>query len=679
LNYHEQMLQEYHAREAEGSHSLLSSAWSRGRKKQTEPELIVQDLIEIMGATRNLVRIHGVPQGTQIKLTSLEIAPGASTFGYKPSDLDDWGEPLILLDKCVYEMCPEKDILDAYCGIAIHEAGHLWNSKELMQIWELRAKNEETAAGLKHMENLLEDDRIERIERERSPGFAPYVQRLINVLFVEQEVGKSLRNFDSLPDIDKARSLIFGMVRAPLLVEEEHKKFKLVNGKCPYADINGIMDKVPETVDEVFHYAKLLHEYLQEQHQDYKDTADSEEKMKKLSKEDQQRVKDQMEADKKDAEMKEKQEALEELMKQFQKQFGGKTAEEISKALEEGEDFQELREELEKLAKDKKELESREGRMGENEVNNSMKRLSERENLELDEVIALVKAELDRLEIHHMQHIDMDRRSVVIHPRPTDYGTAMYNNALDQVRGHVNRMRNAFRFRLGDKTYNEYERPQGRVHQRRLSQVHSTNKIFKTSRTVRQKGIAICLLVDESGSMGRCWQDCNGSGKAETAFRITTLIAQALKGMDGIELEIYSYNSCGEDHKDSLLSYLYGKRNPNMASLGAYRQGDGYMNYDNMAIDTAADLFVKNTVNTNRVMLMMSDGCPNGHYYGGPTADNLTAKAAKNVEKKGISFLHIAIDEYDNSMFPKSIKFLDMNDLINRMRILITQIVKKAT
>jgi nitric oxide reductase activation protein len=104
------------------------------------------------------------------------------------------------------------------------------------------------------------------------------------------------------------------------------------------------------------------------------------------------------------------------------------------------------------------------------------------------------------------------------------------------------------------------------------------------------------------------------------------------------------------------------------------------MNYDHQAIKTAADLFKKNTENDNRLMIVMSDGQPNGSNYGGEEAQELTKKTALDVEKRGIEILHIAIEDFDNRcMFKNSLQFTDIPELMNDMRRLITKIIKRAT
>jgi hypothetical protein len=272
-----------------------------------------------------------------------------------------------------------------------------------------------------------------------------------------------------------------------------------------------------------------------------------------------------------------------------------------------------------------------------------------------------------------------ERRTLVIHPVPTKELQATYKTGVDAVRGQINRMRNVFRLRLGTRKYSENELVEGRLHRRRIGHAAVTDRVFQRKYTKVDRGISICLLLDESGSMGHVYNlTADGGNRAEVALKVAILIAESLKKVPGVELEIYSYASCGTSDQDCLIKYLYGKCNPNTASIAGYREGA--QNYDHMAIKTAGDLFVENTTNDNRLMIVLSDGAPCGYMYGGRAANAATRKEVEKLEKRGIYVLNVAIESFaSESMFKNVIRFLDLPDLTRRMRQLITRIIKDAT
>ena len=79
-------------------------------------------------------------------------------------------------------------------------------------------------------------------------------------------------------------------------------------------------------------------------------------------------------------------------------------------------------------------------------------------------------------------------------------------------------------------------------------------------------------------------------------------------------------------------------------------------------------------------MLVLSDGEPCGYHYGGEWARGKTKESVDNLERQGIKVMQIAIASFDSeSMFQNVVRFLDLPDLINQMRRLITKVVQSAS
>jgi len=301
--------------------------------------------------------------------------------------------------------------------------------------------------------------------------------------------------------------------------------------------------------------------------------------------------------------------------------------------------------------------------------------------LDVDESVELAKATEDRLEFGEEWKAGMPRRTVITHPKPTGGARKRFDAAMAEVKGYVARTKALFAFRLGKRQYTQRERAEGRLDRTRLARAQNSNRIFKTSYTREDKGLAVCLLLDESGSMGGVWVDRDGKisrSAASKALQIAAMFASALKGVPGVELEVYSYGSCGPDEKDCLVKYLYGKQNPELASVGGYK--GSCQNYDHIAIRTAGDLFVQNTRNDNRLMIVLSDGAPAGHCYGGSEARRATRDEVQRNKKRGIQTVQVAIQNFrSEDMFEHVIRFTDFATLIAKMRGLLTKVVKQIT
>jgi hypothetical protein len=683
--------------------SLLSSAWSRGRQQKTMAEDVVRELIEIRTSVHNLLKVHGLPARTRVELAAIKGA-GKGCAGF--DDQENFLNPFILLDKAIYSEVSSAEVLDVYCGVAIHEAGHIWNTRELFKVLQSTSTD-----SIRLWINLLEDGRIERIEKERSPGFAAYIQAATRALFENKELGSGIDAWDDSSDMDRVRMLIFSFLRCPHLLTEEIKIWKSMTGFSVYDDLRKMLRAMPKTELEVAELAKEIDEYYRKvtksldklTDDDAKTVAGDGDPSSEGSEESSAGGDKDADSESTDPTSREIMEALQRIRKHHKQREADKTEaevveekkrEEITESEKVGErtpdsaertdgkdDKAEKRAKKHRKALDKI-AENREGRFGELEIDRMLRRFGTvTEGLDLSESDALASFESERMTLgddwsNPDGDAELTRKTVIVHPVAKDKeNAARYKNAYDEVKDHVAKMRNVFRLRLGERNFTETERQEGRLHRRMIGRAMSTNRIFKRDYKRVAKGMSLCLVLDESGSMGSVGYTKTGDDRAGHALRVAVLIAEALKPVHGIDLEVYSYASCGENDKDNLVKYLYGKSNPDTASIGGY--SSGCQNYDHVALKTAGDLFIENTDNDNRLMIVLSDGQPCGYDYGGRGARLATKNAVDDLERRGVKVLNVAIASFDSeSMFKNVIRFLDMPDLINKMRCLVTNLVK---
>jgi len=701
----------------------LSSVWARPRTKHAEADKSVQDMLEILGAVHNLLKIHGLPRETKVGLAMLGHM-GAGCAGFE--DLPNFRNPFIRLDKAVYEDCDADEIMNVYCGIGLHEASHIIHSREIYD----RMRTEKNK-GLRAMwEGLLEDERIEELAKKESPGYAPYLHATKRALFEKKQLGNAFDKWDELPDRDRTLAVIFSFIRCPYLFTDEAKKFTTLSGVCVYEELKKVLDKMPDTEKDVARLGGRLEKFWNSLIKDEKDShgKSDEELVKEMmgtpgagggsgegsegegsegsggggdpseeesensdeggepkteeeaTEEVKERRERQAEADKQDGEHAGTMEEIEKIAKELNR-HGSKSSEEATrKSVHKGTAEEEKL--SKKLSKEEDKIDGRGERFGLIDLKQMMDRMEAVSSpLSTEEAAALAKAENERMEFGKTWDSregggssSEDRRTVIVHPVADANSTHRYNMAKAEVKGHIQKMKNVFQFRLGTKVFKETELAEGRIHRKMLSRGMSTNRIFTRSSTRTDKGISLCLLLDNSGSMG----SVSHSHKARNVLTTAVTIAEALKGVPGVELEVYSFDSCGGSHEDCYIKYLYGKNNPKIEGIGHY--GNGGNNYDHMAIRTATDLFIKNTTNSNRMMIVMSDGQPCGMDYGGYDALRATKKSVQDAEKKGIYTMQVAIDSVcSEEMFKHFVTFTDMNDLIKRMRKLITRVIKRTT
>jgi hypothetical protein len=310
--------------------------------------------------------------------------------------------------------------------------------------------------------------------------------------------------------------------------------------------------------------------------------------------------------------------------------------------------------------------------------------------LDLDRVLTRaseIHHPLDRQETRALERLDRERsadgdlwewgserKTVITRPLADDEDRRRYDEAWEVVRTQVAAMRAVFRLRLGARVRHQHELAAGRLDRRRLACALLTDRIYRRTNVTSEGGLAVCLLLDESGSMSQ-----GEPSRGEVALQATVLVVEALKAVPGIELEVYSHSSCGQSDRDCLVRCLYGRENLSPAAIGSY--SPKRENYDHQAILTAAKLFVRNTTNLNRIMLVLSDGAPAGKDYEGESAVRMTRQAVEAVRRRGIRVLNVAICDYHSeTIFGRHVvKYTDLDRLVSDMRTLITRIIRQAT
>ena len=163
----------------------------------------------------------------------------------------------------------------------------------------------------------------------------------------------------------------------------------------------------------------------------------------------------------------------------------------------------------------------------------------------------------------------------------------------------------------------------------------------------------------------------------EVALQAAVLLTESLKGIGGIELEVYAHTSCKDQEQDCLVRYLFGRKNPVPAAIGSYSPKSS--NYDHQAILTAARLFEENTVSPRRLMLVVSDGFPSGTGYEGEPAIAATRESVAKVRRRGMGILNIAVDDFrSEDIFGGSnvVKFVDLGRMVSDLRNLMVRIVR---
>tara|TARA_R100000697_G_scaffold112101_1_gene129519 strand:- start:346 stop:1626 length:1281 start_codon:yes stop_codon:yes gene_type:complete len=251
--------------------------------------------------------------------------------------------------------------------------------------------------------------------------------------------------------------------------------------------------------------------------------------------------------------------------------------------------------------------------------------------------------------------------------------TRVYNEAKSNMRAQINKLRKKIQLYGNTNIHNIYRQPRGILDKRQLHRIPmGMTDLFKAKITKEDKPLDICLLVDESGSMGYRLM--------EYARDASIAIKEALADNPMINLWVYGHSA---DNREKGQTEMIEYHSPSMldrpmAMGGLHARCE---NRDGNAIITSA-LRVNNESDnsTQKLMIVLSDGEPSADMYRGYIGIDHTQKAVKHVESRGWSVIQVGFGgirkRYMDEMFTNWVHVEDMNELGDKVSKIIRKVVK---
>lgn len=543
--------------------------------------------------------------------------------------------------------------LDVFLGYTVHEGSHILytDHKVLKQIRMLPATE---AKWVHWLENVIEDEYIERRLGEEKPGLANFLEATKSYVFGQNS------ETDDEPFIELVNSFL-ALVRYPPMLTEE----KILTYGEYLLKARDILTPFPQDTEESLKAAKLIYtlfkDFIKENPDTDKDkTGDREESE---GGEDSQNDTDcnpgetdgGNESDNKDndpedgdSEGKKESEGTE-TEDDAEKTEDGKpsgsplTDKEAEKILDTV--FDALRDKLEALAPDTK------------------------DTLERDEEAETLKENPFSTDIIEGTLEEGSAKDTFFENMQDD--REQYMKSYGEISQYVYDIRKSIKTHFKEFQFCLHGQKHGRLETRKLANAYigSRNVYVRKSEVTTDK-IAVCILIDESGSMG---------GAKEMAARKTAiLLNEALSGMPDIDLFIYGHTG---DIKYSgateLMVYKDMKHHPRYA-LGNVQAR--CQNRDGTAILEVARRVRKQT-DRPVLMFILSDGEPWALNYCGRAAINDVRRKVKMTEAMGFTPVQICIDSCYNpaEMFRNYLFLTDMSKLAPELTRTIRDAMKKNT
>jgi len=548
--------------------------------------------------------------------------------------------------------------LDVVSGLAIHEKLHVIHSKSL-QNWQNSDEIYDLAPTyaqkqlLHNIANIVEDEYIERQLQKTCAGYVHYIEACKEHYFAKSQVEEvDLNNFTEL-----VNTLLL-LVRYPSKLDADRRKKHGKHIRVFMAELKNGIDNRGNTITCI----KNIFEYLMKVAKDMSpDDTPTDDMLKDIDKKAEDYADDYIDNFKSDVSDEAWAEMvadgkIESIREDITKRRARILKSELEEKLRDTLSSMISREYLDALSKAVKyESDGLSGKM-----------LKQIKDLELTDYFEEDIAK--ELAVSDGQRKVSWQRAI-----PDEYSARKYKNAKIDMKSQINKLKKKIDLYGATNVHNIYNQKRGILDKRQLHRIPmGMTDLFKASIVKEDKPLDICLLVDESGSMGYKLM--------EDARNCAIAIKEALADNPMINLWVYGHSADdkvkGQTEMIEYYSPTMKDRATVMGSMHArYENRDG-----NAIISSSLRVAKESDNNANKLMIVLSDGQPSADLYRGYTGMEHTAKAVKFAEIRGWSVIQVGFggisERQMERMFTNYIHVEDTDELGDKVSKIIRKVVK---
>lgn len=546
------------------------------------------------------------------------------------------------------------DKLDTVAGLAIHEKLHLVHTKPLIR-WE---KDYISKNGLDQWEeqllhsigNCVEDEYIEKQLAKDCAGFVQYISKTKKYFF-DEKLKDILEKSEENPYIDLMNTML-AFIRYPEKIDKDRKKRHAKHIQFFARALAKALDdrtSVIKAIETLYVYMNKLAELMAKEMPDHQ-----KERVKKRMDE----LRDRFESD----------EMSEDDWDRIAKKIKGDIESEIGTKGTFG-----------KLLPDDSDKRSWENTCGASSYDPSY---ADRSKRELSD--RLIKA-IEKLEDTDYHETTLGKSECISpkdtkitwqNAKPTASEIEIYKYDSKAIKSQTNKLKKKIQLYGNRDVLTIRNQKRGRIDKRLLHRIPMGRlDIFKNSIVKEDKPLDVCLLIDESGSMG--------GGSIENARKTCISIMEALKDNDMLNLWVMGHTADGWHwHSDPRTTNMTIYHSPRMKdrpfACGAMTAR--CENRDGNAILAAAQK-VKDETDapmSNKLMICFSDGSPAAIGYGGGKGIEHVRKCVNGLESKGWSVIQVGFGgaHYQERMFNNHIYVDDINNMADKVSKIIRKVIK---
>ena len=258
-----------------------------------------------------------------------------------------------------------------------------------------------------------------------------------------------------------------------------------------------------------------------------------------------------------------------------------------------------------------------------------------------------------------------------------NYEIERYNTIVKQMKGHIGQLKRRIDLYGDTKIHTIRNQRRGKLDKKMLHKIPlGRHDLFKNVIVDEDKPLDVCLLVDESGSMG--------SWKMDKARRTAIALREALKDNQALNLWVfghtadgYDWGSSGETNMSIYWSPTYQSDLKAMGAMNARAE-----NRDGMALLASAERVKAESPSrgSNKLMIVISDGEPSADRYRYSVGVPHTKKCVKHLEGQGWNIIQVGIsgarERSMAEMFSNYLMVDDMDTLPTKVSKIIRKVIK---
>ena len=550
----------------------------------------------------------------------------------------------------------DDDKLDILAGLSIHEKLHLVHTKPLVK-WEREYSDTHKLSVqqerlLHNIGNIIEDEYIESQLAKTHAGYTMYIEKVKEHFFGKH--GHKIDEFNGNPIADIMNTLL-AMVRYPQSISADRRK---KHSKHIQFFARALKDALTDrhstfmAMDSIYCYMNQL---AKEEAKKHKGT-DEEEILRRADK----RLKDLL------------------------GEWGESVGEEMS-----AEDMERIKDRLIEKERDEAERGDRYDRK--EKLKHALDKFASEladYSLDRDTISDELANEIEELadSDYSEESWDMSRalglkqggKITWRNQRATqDYQKNKYDDTLSEMKTAIGQLKRKIQLYGATRINTIRNQRRGKLDKRMLHKIPlGRPDLFKNVIIDEDKPLDVCLLVDESGSMG--------SWKMAKARETAIALRESLKDNQALNLWVFGHTADGyewDGKGDTNMSVYWSPTyKSDIKAMGSMRARSE--NRDGMAILASAERVKAESpsMGSNKLMIVISDGEPSADKYRFNVGVPHTKKCVRHIEGQGWNVIQIGIsgarENIMKEMFNNYIMCEDMNQLPTKVSKVIRKVIK---